>query len=90
MVNLHVLSERFERRHLRASVISWQPMCPNRLNVRGMREVCPHLVPGVDFSTYLIGLGIKLLNSVCLPYEIEASVCVESVFVVLVKLGFFE
>lgn len=54
-----------------------------------MREVCPHLVPGVDFSTYLIGLGIKLLNSVCLPYEIEASVCVESVFVVLAKLGFF-
>lgn len=46
-------------------------------------------MPGVDFSTYLIGLGIKLLNSVCLPYEIE-SVCVESVFVVLVKLGFFE
>lgn len=79
-----MLSERFERRRrLRASVVSWPKF-------RGMREVCPHRVPGVDFSTYLIGLGIKLLNSVCLPYEIEASVCVESVFVVLVKLGFFE
>lgn len=54
-----------------------------------MREVFSRLVRRGDFSTYLIGLGIKLLNSVCLQCGIEVSVCVKSVFVVLVKLGFF-
>lgn len=50
-------------------------MCQNGLNFRGMREVCPHPVPGVDISTYFIGLGMRLLNSACLPHGIEASVC---------------
>lgn len=52
-------------------------MSPIRLNLsreRVMRAVRSHLVRRVVLSTYLIGLGIKLLNSVCLQCEMEASV----------------
>lgn len=51
-------------------------MSPIRLNVsreRVMRAVCSHLVHRVVLSTYLTGLGITLLNSVCLQCEIEVS-----------------